>query len=99
MGEPLLRLEASAEEFLLFLRAGAMWLRRSLYVTDEHSDVLVVGLDDVLAILKDTALPFCEVTWLVPEEQRPPGHEELAERIELLIEDYLLHARSVRFAF
>ena len=97
MDEPLLRLEGSAEEFLLFRRDGALWLRRALYVADEQIDSPVHGLDDVLAILKDTALPFCDVTWLVPEGQRPAGHERLDERIAVMVDDFRAHAATVRF--
>ncbi|GEM_PF-5734504 len=93
----LLRLEASAEEFLLQRRGEELWLRRELYVNGEQSELTVRSLEEVLNLLRDTALPFCEVTWLVPKEERPAGHERLAEQVAVLVDDFRDHAATVRF--
>ncbi len=96
-GIPILLLEASAEEFTLERRPGGLWLRRVYYVTAEQSEVRVDDLEGVFVALKDTALPFCEVTWLVPPEQRPAGHEELASRVQFLVEEFQSDAATLLF--
>ena len=93
----LLILEASAEEITLGRKSHQLWIRRVLYVSGEERDLPANGLDDVLAVLRDTALPFCDITWVVPDSMRPDGHELFEERVQALIDDFRDHASTVRF--
>lgn len=95
--EQLLHLDASACEMDLFRDHRGLILETEPYVTGERNVERVPDLATVLLRLRDTQLPFCDYSWLVPEDQRPSGHELFADAVAELVEMYLDVAGQVRF--
>lgn len=93
----LLHVEASAREFDLFGDPQGFVLEAEAYVTAEREVERVGSLTDVLDRLRQTQLPFCDVTWLVDEPDRPDGHERFETDVAELVEQYREAASQLQF--
>ena len=93
----LLHIEASARELDLFRDASGLVLEAEAYVTGEREAERVGTLADVLDHLRQTQLPFCDVTWLVGDAERPTGFEHFDADVAELVDQYREAASQLQF--